>query len=279
MDILSAKNSVIGALGYLSPIDETPYSYAYQPPQGQAWENANYERVRTPIYDARQARPTIDHEGFELRPAPSEVTNFSDEAQVLSTYYAECADLALQVTGARRAYVFDHLVRRRDPSHGELNFGHRSKGQAVPPNGRIHNDYTEASGRRRLGMVLSDPQAAAAVRRYAIVNIWRSIRAPVRDTPLALCDARTVMTIDLVAGEVRYPRRTGEIYYMLHSPLHRWYYLPEMDVNEAVVFKQYDSQVSGVARFTPHAAFELPDIPADAVPRESIESRCLVVYE
>jgi len=37
----------------------------------------------------------------------------------------------------------------------------------------------------------------------------------------------------------------------------------------ALVFKQYDSQANGVARFTPHSAFDLPDIPPDAPPRAS----------
>ena len=52
-----------------------------------------------------------------------------------------------------------------------------------------------------------------------------------------------------------------------------------MDRHEALVFKQYDSQVSGVARFTPHAAFDHPDTLLDAPLRESIELRCLVIYE
>ena len=51
-----------------------------------------------------------------------------------------------------------------------------------------------------------------------------------------------------------------------------------MDRHEALVFKQYDSQLGGVARFVPHTAFDLPDIPADAPLRESIELRCLVVF-
>lgn len=58
-----------------------------------------------------------------------------------------------------------------------------------------------------------------------------------------------------------------------------WSYFSEMDRHEALVFKQYDSQLSGVARFTPHTAFDLPDIPPDAPLRQSIELRCLVVYE
>jgi hypothetical protein len=127
--------------------------------------------------------------------------------------------------------------------------------------------------------VLTDPRAASGVGRYAIVNIWRSIKGPVLDTPLAVCDARSVSAADLVVSEVRYPDRSGEIYLLRHSRRHRWFTFPAMDRHEALVFKQYDSQVSGAARYTPHAAFDHPDTPADAPLRESIEVRCLVVYE
>jgi hypothetical protein len=48
--------------------------------------------------------------------------------------------------------------------------------------------------------------------------------------------------------------------------------------DNALVFKQYDSQVSGVGRFTPHSAFDLPDILPEPRLRQSIEIRCLVTY-
>ena len=51
-----------------------------------------------------------------------------------------------------------------------------------------------------------------------------------------------------------------------------------MDRHEALVFKQYDSQMSGVSRFTPHVAFDLPCTPRDAPLRESIEVRVLVTF-
>jgi hypothetical protein len=159
-----------------------------------------------------------------------------------------------------------------------LSFGRRDAGGLAAANGRVHNDYSEASGLRRLAMVLPEGDAAR-VRRYAIVNVWRSISGPVRDTPLAVCDARTLSAFDLVPGEVRYPRRSGEIYLSRYAPQHRWSYFSEMDRHEALVFKQYDSQLGGVARFTPHAAFDLPDVPPGTPLRESIELRCLVVYE
>lgn len=273
--------TVLAGLSYLQPTRQRPYSYTYDPPSGVPWENGEYALRRTAIADARHAAspPGIDREGFALHDAPTSVRNFLDVDLVRSIYYPEAAELALAVTGATRAFVFDHLVRRREHDRAALTFGRRGIDGLPSANGRIHNDYTEASGRKRLGMVLADADAAARVRRYSIVNVWRSIKGPVRDTPLAVCDARTVMTSDLVVSEVRYPRRTGEIYVATHSPLHRWSYFSAMDRHEALVFKQYDSQVSGVARFTLHAAFDLPAVPPDAPLRESIELRCLVVYD
>jgi hypothetical protein len=107
---------------------------------------------------------------------------------------------------------------------------------------------------------------------------WRSVGGKVVDTPLALCDARTVSAEDLVATDMYYPNRVGEIFLVHQSPCHRWAYFSAMDCHEALVFKQYDSQVSGVSRFTPHCAFDLPEIPPDAPLRASIEIRCLVIY-
>ncbi|MES2948611.1 MAG: CmcJ/NvfI family oxidoreductase [Pseudomonadota bacterium] len=275
----NAKN-VIAGLSYLQPTTERPCSYAYEPPSGVPWENCAYEQRTMPINDARQAaqRADIDREGYALWDAPTAVKDFYDAEAIKAIYYPEARELALSATGASRAYVFDHLVRKREPDRAALSFGRASAKGPVATNGRIHNDYTESSGLRRLGLVLPYPEEAPHVRRFAIVNIWRSIKGPVLDTPLAVCDARTVMARDLVCSEVRYPRRTGEIYVALHSPLHRWSYYSEMDRHEALVFKQYDSQISGVARFTPHAAFDLPKPPPEAPLRESIELRCLVVY-
>ena len=51
-----------------------------------------------------------------------------------------------------------------------------------------------------------------------------------------------------------------------------------MQRNEALVFKCYDSEKDGRARWTAHAAFEDPTSPPDAPPRESIEIRTLALF-
>lgn len=270
---------VTAALSYLAAGADHPVSYACVPPAGQPWESAAYEARDCFIADARlDGDHALDANGFQLIDAPTALRDFDDEQQIVSTYYAEAMELALQATGGTHAYVFDHLVRRREAGRSALGFGRKSADGRAAANGRIHNDYTEQSGRRRLALVLRDSDLLPFVQHFSIVNVWRSIAGPVQDTPLAVCDARSVQPGELVRGEVRYPKRTGEIYQLRHAPHHRWSYFPLMDRHEALLFKQYDSRTDGVARFTPHAAFDLPHIAAGAPLRESIELRCLVVH-
>lgn len=274
-------DSTAARLGYFASSEGRPVNYMYDPPAGVIKESCQYDFRDVRIVNARSlaAPPSIHAEGFELWGAPSAVLNFQDPGEVARTYYPECVELACAVTGGSTAIVFDHLLRKREAGRPPLTFGRFGDGSQAGSVGRVHNDYTEESGKLRLGRVLQDADREASVRRYCVVNIWRSIKGQIVDTPLAVCDARTVCARELVAGDIRYPDRTGEIYLFKHSDRHRWHYYPEMHREEALVFKQYDSQVSCVARFTPHAAFDLPNVPIDAPLRESIEVRCLVIFD
>jgi hypothetical protein len=48
--------------------------------------------------------------------------------------------------------------------------------------------------------------------------------------------------------------------------------------DEALVFKVYDSEKDGRARFTPHTSFEDPTSPPNARPRQSIEVRAFAFF-
>ena len=106
-----------------------------------------------------------------------------------------------------------------------------------------------------------------------VINLWRPIRGPVLDAPLAMADGRTVDPDDLVASDLIYPNRKGETYSVRYNPAHRWYYVPRMTADEALLLKCYDSSTDGRTRFGPHTAFIDPTTPAGAAPRESIEVR------
>jgi len=271
-------SSVQAEVGYVHRPDVPAFAYMYEPEPGVPRENYQADLRRVRITDARTLAdcPGLHIHGFGLWDAPTGA-DFGDGNSIRATYYPECLELALSATGASHGYVFDHLVRRREPGRPQLAFGRHGDGRSPAAVGRVHNDYSEASGLRRLRLVLGE-SGTPAVSRFAIVNIWRSIGGPVVDTPLAVCDARTVSAADTVLTTIKYQDRTGEIYLFEHAERHRWYYYPRMDRHEALMFKQYDSQLSGIARMTPHVAFDLPDVPADAPLRQSIEVRCLVVF-
>lgn len=268
--------SVIASLLYLGRCPDVPFSYVGKPPPGMPADNCQYLARSVIVHDARDMSGflDLDRNGFELWHAPSSVGDFLDEEEVRRRYYPEVAELVLRATAGEEAYVFDHLVRRREPGRPLLTLG-AGRGPFAGPAGRVHVDYTERSGAGRFGKVL---EGRAPRGRFAIVNVWRSIGpSPVLDTPLALCDARSVGPADLVASELRYPERTGEIYLVRHRPRHLWSYVSEMRRHEALLFKQYDSDPA-VARFVPHAAFDHPAVPPDAPPRQSIEARVLVTF-
>jgi hypothetical protein len=142
----------------------------------------------------------------------------------------------------------------------------------------VHNDYTSKSAPRRVRDLLPQEADRLLESRFAEINVWRPIRGPVESSPLALCDARSFDPADIVPVDLVYRDRVGEILGFLHNPRHRWYYFPRLTRNEAILLKCYDSQDDGRARFTPHTAFEDPNSPPNAAPRESIEARALVFW-
>jgi hypothetical protein len=157
--------------------------------------------------------------------------------------------------------VFDHTLRRRVP--GKID---RSAKAGVPrqPANRVHVDQTARSGETRLRLEYPEEADDLLRRRVAIVNLWRPIKSPVLDAPLAVCDARSVA----------HSRSAGETYNLRYNPGQRWFYAPEMRADEVLLIKCFDSRDDGaVARSAPHSAFVDPTAPADAPSRESIELR------
>ena len=99
-----------------------------------------------------------------------------------------------------------------------------------------------------------------------------------QDTPLAVLDAKSMVPADFVPTDLVYRDRTGEVYSVHYSERHRWYYISDMQPDEVLLLKCFDSDTGGRARFTAHSAFDNPRSPADAAPRESIEVRTLVFF-
>ena len=141
----------------------------------------------------------------------------------------------------------------------------------------VHNDYTESSGPQRVRDLFPKEADSLLLKRFSIINVWKPIRVPALKEPLAICDARTIQKREMIPTDLRYTNRTGEIYSFRYSPDHRWLYFPEMQTDEAILLKCYDSSSSG-ARFTAHTAVDDPNSPERAPHRQSIEVRTLAFF-
>src|SRR5437870_6172735 len=230
------------------------------------------ERHRVDIANGREARDlALDKNGFVLVEHRSAVRDFFDVDELKRVYYPEVQKLIGELAGAARVVVFDHTLRSGDEAEREARL-------IREPVLSAHNDYTEWSGPNRVREFLPDEAESLLARRFAIIQVWRAINQPIQRNPLAVADAKSIALEDCLVAERRYPHRVGQTYRLKYSPHHRWFYFPEMRRDEALVFKVYDSEKDGRARFTPHTSFNDPTSPPNAPPRQSIEVRAFAFF-
>jgi hypothetical protein len=263
-------HSVEASLNYLVDTGEKPATYSRE--LGSQRKGTYQEH----LVNILNGRPIVDQfslerEGFVFVKHDTKVSDFYNEEEIRSVYYPEIEQLVKETSGAQRVLVFDHTLRAGDSAT-------REEKKISGPVRNAHNDYTEWSGPQRVRDLLPDEAEGLLQHRFAIVQVWRPIRESVQREPLAIADARSIGTKELIASARVYPDRVGETYHMTFNPDHRWYYFPNMERNEALVFKTFDSARDGRARWTAHAAFDDPTSRPHAPPRESIEMRTLAFF-
>ncbi|MBM4259835.1 MAG: methyltransferase [Deltaproteobacteria bacterium] len=267
--------SVRSTLNYIIDSGDKPVTASNSPGQVRKTENTGkYEAREVTIGNGRlhDGVFSLEREGFVLVRHETKVQDFYSEAEVKAIYYPEIEELVKRMTGADRVLVFDYTLRAENDDVREEKFASR-------PVRSVHNDYTEWSGPQRVRDLLPKEEAEQLLKhRFEVIQVWRPVRHPVVTAPLAIADSQSIAAKDLVGTERRYPDRVGEIYHLKYSPDHRWYYFPNMQPDEAIVFKCYDSMKDGRSRWSAHAAFDDPTSPANAPARESIEMRTLAFF-
>jgi len=189
-------------------------------------------------------------------------------------------------TGASTVHIFNHLIRQcNEPvSKGKPDLSGRWLGAA---SGHPHVDY--AARPEDIRGTLEELKFPAEIARrfessprFAFVNAWRPIKTVQRD-PLAVADASTIPDSDYQIRARQFKPsgvRSGN-YVMSHTEAedrHAWYYMHEMQPDELVVFRNYDTKRDVPGWRCPHTAFEIPgteDLPV----RESIEIRAVCFWD
>lgn len=91
-------------------------------------------------------------------------------------------------------------------------------------------------------------------------------------------DPNSVDKSDYIKYEMRYADRVGENLALNHKEEHSWYYYPEMEKEECILFYVYDKNEENPGEVF-HTAFDDPKTPANAPDRESIECRAILCFE
>jgi hypothetical protein len=140
----------------------------------------------------------------------------------------------------------------------------------------VHCDFTPDSHAIGLFKALADDVGLGGCP-FMVVNVWRNVATePVLQWPMAVCDASTVGSPDLVARVS--PENGNTIYNLTANSAHQWYSYPALDQTELLLFKQFDSETSAL-RFTPHTAFDHPRTVAASPTRQSCEVRVLCFFD
>jgi len=269
---------VESTIRYLGPCDGKPVFHERR----RDLDRLPLEPHSVRIEDLRHGRgtPSLDEEGFALVRHPTTVSDFFDPQQ-RPVYLRETEALLRELTGAARVVAFPGGVLRRS----ERSPGFGAPSTSVP--GRFaHCDFSpNAKGSRYWieSMLPSEQAQACLSRRFAIYTAWRVLSEPPQDTPLAVCDARSVRAqdcayTDCVIDPLDAPEIRFENTVFRYGSSHRWGYFSNMTRGEVLLLRGFDShpdRTTGV----PHVAFDDPSCPSNAPARESIDVRAFAFFD
>ncbi|KAK8043212.1 hypothetical protein PG994_013695 [Apiospora phragmitis] len=264
LEMETKNRNVVASLNFIKRLDlyesEKPFSIAHDI---EGWtgnvprSNYSKERVATPIEDIRGREDsfTFEKNGFAVIETTSSLdyNDFEDKKKVQDTYVPEVGSCLLEYFNATSVHVFSVLLtskmRRRHPKFPQVEV--RKTGDIIQPATRVHVDGTSQA----IGTLLAelDETRPHANKRFIYVNVWKPLKGPLYDWPLALCDAATVEDQDLETHDQVLPQVVRENYMVRHNAKHRW--------------------------CPPHFVPAAPRPGSEHIPRESIELRAIVYLD
>jgi len=251
---------------------------------GKEFNTGIYAPYPVTIRNARLAGPfTLDAHGFCLGSHDTAITDWQNNYAADSPYAAEVAQAVMALCGADAVVPLGGMVRDS-----------ASPGATVqPPAAEAHVDFTQRTAERRAEALYRKAYPEGpGYRRFIGFSLWRALSAPPQDMPLALCEGRSVRddegthntkvdVSEIPTGDALYAPIEGEedmlsatIFH--YSPEHRWWFFPDMEPDEVIFIKLYDSDHATAWR-CPHTAFR-DTSRADARPRRSMEFRGMAYF-
>ncbi|KAK3328635.1 hypothetical protein B0T19DRAFT_196139 [Cercophora scortea] len=276
-------NAIESSMWYLerAPLYDTekPYSMRYEP--GDGIPQTNFVKIKQPITVKSMRQPGagpfhLNECGFQLIELASSLPydGFWDNDKVQQVYIPEVKEALKRSLGAKYVVVLDYAVRKREASF-PLPTGEEY--EYDQPTALAHIDFTVEEGERIIKVMFSDRAREVLQGRWQAINIWKPIKGPLNDWPLGLCDARSMdFERDVVPSDVIFDNFVTENLQIFPSPSFEWYYLPDHQTWEALIFKSADSEPSGAVGCA-HSGFYNPKADKNEL-RESLDCRCFVFF-
>jgi hypothetical protein len=251
---------------------------------GKELNTGVYAAYSVTVRNARLAGPfTLDEHGFCLGRQRTAITDWPGQYGPDSAYAAQVADVAMRLSGADVIVPMGGMLRSSGPAGANVQ----------PPAAEAHVDFTQAcAGRIADRLYRNAHPQGPGYRRFIAFSLWRALSEPPQDMPVALCDGCSVRddegthntkvdVAEIPEGDALFAPIEGEaemaaatIFH--YSPAHRWWYFPDMEPEEVLFIKFYDSD-HGKAWRCPHTAFRDTTRP-DAHPRRSMEFRAMAYF-
>lgn len=251
---------------------------------GKELNTGVYAPYPVTIRNARLAGPfTLDDHGFCIGRHHTEITDWASNYGPEGAYARQVSEVAKRLSGADLVLPMGGMVRSSGQTSASIQ----------PPAAETHVDFTQRCAERIAGTLYRKFHPdGAGYRRFIAFSLWRALSPAPQDTPLALCEGRSVrddegthntkVDVDEIpTGDALFAPIEGEenmaaatIFH--HSPDHRWWYFPDMDSDEVVFIKFYDSDHRTAWR-CPHTAFRDTTRP-DARERRSMEFRAIAYF-
>ncbi|EED16519.1 CmcJ-like methyltransferase, putative [Talaromyces stipitatus ATCC 10500] len=221
---------------------------------------------------------TLEKNGFEVITHTSQIA-YEDyyEPEKVKSYLQELEEVLKDRLKASHVQVFRYGLRKR---HSEFPVSTGEAYEYDQPTSVAHVDTTPEELSKEITRQYGEEANSWLTKRCQWINIWKPLKGPLTDWPLAVCNAAVVDKVnDLEAADLLYPDLATENYQVYYNPNHEWHYLSGQEVSELMVFKQADHMMQSSLPGVPHCSFPNPFTPKGEAPRESIEARALVFYD
>ncbi|KAK2740664.1 hypothetical protein FQN57_006034 [Myotisia sp. PD_48] len=238
------------------------------PPEApdQRQHNLTFEEGEQTIVQNVRGRTdkfSLDRNGFVYVNHESKVPTFRfrDQQFLETTYLPECEQLILDhVDAVDQVFIFDWRVRDTDQTELKTkDIDYNNPVHPIGPASQVHVDQSEEAAIHRVRLHLPDQAEELLKGRLRIINIWRPIRGPVQQWPLAVCDGNTVHPHNLIETDHVRRQYAGCTLYALKDPGMKWYYMKNQRDDEVLLFKNFDSN-ENVTKYSPHSSFELEEV-------------------